>query len=169
MALRKQSNQALEQGILHLNQSLQYAWSLLTNALPPTDHSCKFDWETLSCNPPCSCTLNYKPGDYSLDRACRLRSPKEAIADCATYHVEPSFLFKTVDKVRNRLVSLQAQVMSIAPPSDEDCRWNWQRLKCAPVDFCTLDVQWGDYSLTRSCRLRTDYVEEVDPKVRLGA
>jgi hypothetical protein len=44
------------------------------------------------------------------------------------------------------------------PDTDAECRWDWRSVRCEPACECSVEAQWGDFHLGRSCRLR----EEVD-------
>ena len=40
------------------------------------------------------------------------------------------------------------------PDTDESCDWQWKHMRCEPYCLCSLQFQWGDYHLGRSCRRR---------------
>merc|ERR1711982_67989 len=46
---------------------------LTKHMIPHTNVECKWDWKQFRCEPSCSCTLNYKFGDYHLGRSCRFK------------------------------------------------------------------------------------------------
>eukprot|EP01031_Cornospumella_fuschlensis_P031227 gene31226-37738_t len=136
---------------------------IATHAIPATDPECKFDWHTLDCEPACNCSLQYKVGDYNFDRACRLK-PKALRADCQNFIRTPSPLAKTVKQammiVQNQTDLLAKQLDSVAPATDKECKWSWKKMRCVPSQFCSLDFNWGDYSLSRACRFRTDDIAD---------
>ena len=61
--------------------------------------------------------------------------------------------------ITTKLVELQHRIITQAPASDEECKWNLLQFRCSPVDMCIFDIQFGDYSLDRACRLRVDDVD----------
>lgn len=48
------------------------------------------------------------------------------------------------------------------PETDANCDWNWKHLRCEPYCQCTLQFQWGDYHLGRSCRNRQKNINNND-------
>lgn len=42
------------------------------------------------------------------------------------------------------------------PQTDAQCDWEWKHMRCEPYCLCSLQFQWGDYHLGRSCRNRGD-------------
>jgi len=51
------------------------------------------------------------------------------------------------DVLTNRLI----------PETDSICDWKWKHFRCEPHCLCSLQFQWGDYHLGRSCRQRDEY------------
>jgi hypothetical protein len=42
----------------------------------------------------------------------------------------------------------------LIPPTDAQCDWNWNYLRCEPFCICDYQYKLGDYHVGRSCRLR---------------
>lgn len=148
----------------HLTQAALTLGSVknwIVSKAPPTDDLCYFDWKSLSCAPNCFCTWNAQLGDYSLDRACRMKSKHEIAPGCIGHHPEATIVNKAIDHalliVSNHTSAVMDIINAHSPPTDVECRWNWKKMRCSPKMFCALDFQWGDYSLNRACRFRTDY------------
>ncbi|RYY89651.1 hypothetical protein EON63_00295 [archaeon] len=156
------SAQSFDRTLVNLAKAKDW---VLTHAIPDTDPECKFDWHTLDCEPACRCSLHYKLGDYNFDRACRLK-PKALQVDCQNFIRTPSPLAKSVKQtmniIRNQTDLLAKQLDSVAPATDKECKWSWKKMKCVPSQFCTFEYVWGDYSLTRACRFRTDDLVDDD-------
>lgn len=152
-------------------KTLENLKNWVIESIPPSDEACTFDWKSLSCAPSCYCTMAAKLGDYSPSRACRRKEEHEIEPNCIGHRSEPSIVHRAVGHAKEVVVSqssellakasavVTAKVTANAPPTDEDCRWNWKKMHCSPAAFCGLDYQLGDYSLDRSCRLRTDFDE----------
>jgi hypothetical protein len=52
----------------------------------------------------------------------------------------------------------------LIPPTNSQCDWNWNYLRCEPFCLCDLQYKFGDYHLGRSCRLRESSQGEFVPK-----
>lgn len=156
------SAQSFDRTLINLAKAKDW---VMTHAVPATDPECKFDWHTLDCEPACICSFQYKLGDLNLDRACRLK-PKALQLDCQNFIRSPSPLAKTVEQtmiiIRNQTDLLAKQLDTVAPPTDKECKWSWKKMRCVPSQFCTFEYVWGDYSLGRACRFRTDDLVDDD-------
>lgn len=51
-------------------ESIQH---MIQQNAPKSDDECIFSWKNLKCVPEHMCKMNYKLGDYSINRVCRLR------------------------------------------------------------------------------------------------
>lgn len=187
---------ATTQDSLEQDQSLLDIWltqlqhTIQHDIIPPTDKECTFDWATRSCKPNCRCNLQYRLGDYSLNRACRLTSdtdknclevPSQSkdIENKANGAVENTIIQETaynmlsnmvihvrnftsvlLSPVKTFLVDIYSVVLKTlqehAPESDDICYWSFKKMKCTPAKYCKFNYQWGDYSLSRACRLRAE-------------
>lgn len=41
---------------------------------------------------------------------------------------------------------------NLIPDTDPECKWIWRHMRCESFCECSLQLQWGDYHLGRSCR-----------------
>lgn len=123
-------------------------------AIPTSDPACRFSWRTGSCAPKCMCAFNYKLGDYSLSRACRV---KDSLPSNCTKEVEQK-TNNNVERIMYTIKTIQTiiadNIASRLPPTDEDCTWNMGSLKCIPETICELKFKLGDLNLNRACRIR---------------
>ena len=55
-----------------------------------------------------------------------------------------------------KAAELHHKIITHAPASDKECKWDPLRFRCSPVENCLFEYQYGDYSLDRACRLRVD-------------
>ncbi len=139
----------------------------LFNIIPDTDKQCKFDYVAGHCVPACYCSFQPKLGDYTLSRACRV-VPDDSINQdsCDSSKVNAPWIVRGIKKLSNITNNIKDHIVNHiienAPVTDQECSWNWKRLKCAPEDMCVLDYQFGDYSLTRACRLQLDDFDDDD-------
>ena len=126
-------------------------------AIPPSDSVCRFRWRTGSCEPKCMCSFQYKLGDYSLSRACRL---KENLPSNCTEEIEQLKTNNNVERLMYAIKTVQTivadNIASRLPPTDEDCKWDMNGLKCIPEIRCELKFKLGDVNLNRACRIRED-------------
>lgn len=60
-----------EQSLLEIFSDASRQW-ILQNFAPYTDPQCTFSLKRVQCEPRCECRMDFKLGDYSLGRACRL-------------------------------------------------------------------------------------------------
>ena len=44
-------------------------------------------------------------------------------------------------------------VHRLSPRTDPECRWHYAKARCAPMCTCGFQYKFGDYTLSRSCRL----------------
>jgi len=65
-------------------------------------------------------------------------------------------------------VQIRNKLFSSIPPTDEDCTFSWVFGKCNPHCKCHLAPKFGDYSLTRACRLipLDERDEDCDPEMQ---
>ena len=49
----------------------------------------------------------------------------------------------------------------LTPRTDRECRWSYAQGKCVPKCKCKYQFQWGDYTLSRSCRVNHNETEVV--------
>lgn len=141
--------------------------SKLFDIIPDTDKQCKFDYVAGHCAPACHCSFQPKLGDYTLSRACRIVPDDKIKQDsCDSTEVHAPWILRGIKKISNITNNIKDHVVNHiienAPVTDQECSWNWKRLKCAPEDMCVLDYQFGDYSLTRACRLQLDDFDDDD-------
>jgi len=47
----------------------------------------------------------------------------------------------------------------LTPRTDRECRWSYAQGKCVPKCKCKYQFQWGDYTLSRSCRVNHNATE----------
>ena len=140
----------------------------LLSSVPPTDKECTFDWVIGKCTPMCRCQFRPQWGDYSPSRACRLIVPNAAgEEECEDETKERPWAEKLAEKVRYHAEKMakeanhhiqrgakqtMTKLRELAPPTDEDCVFSLQSLRCEPVDLCVWDLQLGDFSPHRACR-----------------
>jgi len=145
----------------------------LLSSVPPTDKECKFDWVIGKCTPMCRCQFRPQWGDYSPSRACRLNVPytgEEVIAghdQCDDETKERPWAVKLAEEGRYHAEKIAkeahhhiqqgarqvlAKLREVAPPTDDDCTFSLQSLRCEPLDLCVWDFQVGDFSPHRACR-----------------
>ena len=126
-------------------------------AIPSSDPACRFSWRSGSCEPKCLCSFNYKLGDYSLSRACRVK--KILLSNC-TEEVERLKKSNNVERIMYAIKTIQTivadNIASRLPPTDEDCIWDMGNLKCLPEKKCELRFKLGDLNLNRACRIREE-------------
>lgn len=139
----------------------------LFNIIPDTDKQCKFDYVAGHCAPACYCSFQPKLGDYTLSRACRKVSNEQINQEsCDSTKVHAPWIVRGIKKISNITNNIKDHIVNHivenAPVTDQECAWNWRRLKCAPEDMCVLDYQFGDYSLSRACRLQLDDFDDDD-------
>ena len=145
----------------------------LLSSVPPTDKECTFDWVIGKCTPMCHCRFRPQWGDYSPSRACRLIVPhtgeaaagydqceedetKERpwavkLAEEGRYHAE-KIAKEAHHHIQQGAKQALTKLREVAPPTDEDCMFSLQSLRCEPLDLCVWDFQLGDFSPHRACR-----------------
>ena len=52
-------------------------------------------------------------------------------------------------------------VHRLSPRTDPECRWHYAKARCAPICTCGFHYKFGDYTLSRACRLLPS--ERIDP------
>ena len=124
-------------------------------AIPPSDPACRFSWRTGSCEPKCLCAFNYKLGDYSFSRACRM---KTTLHSNCTEEIEQLKTNNNVERIIYAMKTIRTiivdNIASRLPPTDEDCTWDMGSFKCIPESRCELKFKLGDLNLNRACRIR---------------
>lgn len=135
---------------------------IVTKATPPTDKECSFSYKRGRCEPKCQCRMQYRFGDYTAGRMCRLVPAWEKDPACPTREDptdEPVF-------VRGRRAlqtwfrnSVTFYREKVAHPTDEICSFNVKKLRCVPEDECHYRYELGDLHPSRSCRLREGFAE----------
>ena len=139
-----------------LDISIEETKKYLIRAIPSTDQECRFDWKIFTCTPKCKCRMQFKLGDYSLDRACRLRDSvdvNQCTAESESLEEYRSAVEKIQHAVQENVHKVVQKAKEQAPYSDDICSFNWKNMKCQPEKYCQFDYQVGDYSLNRACRL----------------
>lgn len=124
--------------------------------IPKTDSTCSFNWIIGRCQPKCTCGFQPQFGDYNPSRACRLLDYTDVDPSCNASIEDKPWILKITKKLRDTAKSIKTSIAEHAPITDAECTWNWRQFKCYPEKECVLNYQLGDYSLDRSCRIRTD-------------
>ena len=145
----------------------------LLASVPSTDSECSFDWVIGKCTPMCRCQFRPQLGDYSPSRACRLIVPNAGEVgsagheQCGDETTERPWAIKLAEKVRYHAEKIakeahhhiqqgakqaMTKLREVAPPTDKDCVFSLESLRCQPVDLCVWDFQLGDFSPDRACR-----------------
>lgn len=142
--------------------TISYVQKKLGQGAPETDLECSYDYIVGRCVPVCDCKLQPKLGDYSLSRACRLVE-METIIDgnelapppCDASKISMTPWVVRLSKFIMHLINTVARyIHEHAPPSDEECKFKLLSFSCSPIEACEFSYQFGDYSLSRACRLR---------------
>lgn len=148
-----------------LEEWIESLQSNVIRSIPESDSQCFFLWRSMSCEPSDRCTLKYKFGDYSPNRACRLRTGNDTTVELPIlkhFSSVSKIAMKSVSFVHNHWKQLMDKVKEKSPPSDDLCSWSFKRLACIPSKYCSLNYKFGDYSLNRACRLKEDEEFTVD-------
>lgn len=53
-----------------------------TRLTPRTDRECRWSYKQGKCVPKCRCKYQFKPGDYTLSRSCRVNANATEVAAC---------------------------------------------------------------------------------------
>ena len=158
----------------------------LLSSVPPTDKECTFDWIIGKCTPMCRCQFRPQMGDYSPSRACRLITHQHSGEEegragienqCEDETKERPWAAKLAEKVqfhaekiakeahhhiRQGAQKAMTKLREVAPPTDEDCVFSLESLRCQPADLCVWDFQLGDFSPDRACRHKLTVDGEED-------
>lgn len=159
----KEAIRVIEKGIV---QSVGFVKNKIEQGAPHTDEECGFDYIVGRCTPVCDCNLQPKLGDYSLGRACRFIDKleigveaSELVPPCDPDEFDTKPWVRRFSRRFMRVLkNVIAHIKEHAPPTDTECTFEWLHFKCK--QGCEFSYQYGDYSLTRACRLK---VEMDDP------
>lgn len=157
-------NRALSQGQESEDKTLLEEWIenlqlKVIHSIPHSDSECLFMWRNISCEPSYRCRLKYQFGDYSPNRACRLRTGNETTFNLPMlkqFAGASKVVAKSISLVRGQWGKVVEKVKQQSPPSDDLCSWSLKKLSCIPSKYCSLNYRLGDYSLNRACRLKED-------------
>lgn len=114
---------------------------VLTRTVPPTDSECDFNWTRLRCEPKCLCGSRLRFGDYTPGRSCRLLHPWERSPDCENVwdpSDEPALRRLGAAAVGTLKAMKRAYDSRVAPPTDPECRFDLETMRCEPRPACHL-------------------------------
>jgi hypothetical protein len=130
------------------------------SSIPETDEICNFNIITGKCTNSCYCEFRPVLGDYTPSRMCRLIVPEKLNTSCDPLQKDPAWMIesaKIVKKIVTTIVVSGAErIKDRAPPSDSECSFSLKSMQCSPDDQCVFSYQFGDYSLSRSCRFKIE-------------
>ena len=166
---------AIGDRIFSAHKTVKGAISEVLKGAPATDPECSFDYIQGLCVPRCDCTFAPKVGDYTLSRACRLHtsitggSGTEKLADLSATECDSSkklepWVIRLSKHIIKRVNTLKVHIKENAPATDEECTFSVSRMNCVPSHSCVFDYHYGDYSLSRACRLILDDEDVLDLK-----
>jgi hypothetical protein len=158
---------AIGHHISSVHKTVKGAVAEVLKGAPATDPECSFDYIQGVCVPRCDCTFVPKLGDYTLSRACRLHSSThdgsgtEKLADPSATECDSSkklepWVIRLSKRVIKHVNTLKVHIKENAPATDEECTFSLSRMNCVPSHSCVFDYHYGDYSLSRACRLILD-------------
>eukprot|EP01041_Mallomonas_annulata_P010745 gene10745-22446_t len=130
---------------------------VVISSIPATDELCKFNYTTGYCYPRNQCRLQFKMGDYTLSRACRLVNID--YINIVDDDNDP-WVVRLGGVVLRQMEKGLNLLRKHAPPTDDECSWDFRRSTCIPFNQCYFDYQLGDFSPHRSCRAIRDIIDE---------
>ena len=84
-----------------------------------------------------------------------------------------------IDTLKNKIVSLEKRlqdkspfpwsenvkflknsIVAVLPTTDQQCHFDWNTFSCSPLCSCEWKPKFGDISLDRACRLRTENISD---------
>ncbi|KAJ0407158.1 hypothetical protein P43SY_001116 [Pythium insidiosum] len=92
-----------------------------------TDDTCIWATAKVRCEPQEFCSYQYRFGDWTLSKSCRVRP-----------------------EVKVPVVNNTAPT----PIDDNACEWDYRRARCDPQALCSYQYRFGDLTLGQSCRVR---------------
>lgn len=114
---------------------------VLTRTVPPTDSECDFNWTRLRCEPKCLCGSRLRFGDYTPGRSCRLLHPWERSPDCENaWDPSDEPAFRRLGAAAEGTLRAMKRVYDsrVAPPTDPECRFDLETMRCEPRPACHL-------------------------------
>ena len=125
---------------------------------PRTDPECRWHYAKARCAPMCTCGFQYKFGDYTLSRSCRLLPPERVDAACDPRSIEDEAgAFEKLSRFATKLARDIGRFLDeAAPRTDGACRFALGQMQCEPSERCALRYRFGDFSPGRACRLRDE-------------
>mmetsp|Transcript_33168 Transcript_33168/g.87592 ORF Transcript_33168/g.87592 Transcript_33168/m.87592 type:complete len:350 (+) Transcript_33168:158-1207(+) len=172
-----------EKSLLEVFGDAAKTW-LLNHLAPTSDKQCQFNWKLARCEPRCLCSLQYRFGDYTVGRSCRMIEPEFRNETCDPLAPELSGWRKVsatgkqvatsskraaskakklgakgVSRAKRAVEDLGTLIETSAPATD-DCGFNLKGgFKCD--EGCSLQPKLGDYSFRRACRVAPEKPPEV--------
>lgn len=75
------------------------------------------------------------------------------VADVRSSHTAAEFFMNPHTREILAVVQGDRRYETVVPPiSDGECKWNFWRAECRPRDKCSYQYNYGDWSLSQSCR-----------------
>mmetsp|Transcript_12405 Transcript_12405/g.18608 ORF Transcript_12405/g.18608 Transcript_12405/m.18608 type:complete len:297 (+) Transcript_12405:130-1020(+) len=143
--------------------SEQFKQFVVTRITPKTDRECIFNYKRWRCEPKCDCEFHFKFGDYSPSRMCRRIPDFQKDPTCSNFRNDPSDepVFRRIKRKIGSMFGglLRNYTEILAVPTDDDCVFDLQRLKCFPDDVCSFRYKLWDLSLSQSCRRKDGNVQ----------
>ena len=69
-----------EKSLLEVFGDAAKTW-LLNHLAPTSDKQCQFNWKLARCEPRCQCSLQYRFGDYTVGRSCRMVRSRRRVGE----------------------------------------------------------------------------------------
>lgn len=130
------------------------------SSIPETDEICNFNIIAGKCTNSCYCEFRPVFGDYTPSRMCRLIVTENLNKSCDPLQKDPAWMIESAKIVKKLVttivVSGAERIKDRAPPSDSECSFSLKSMQCSPDDQCVFNYQFGDYSLSRSCRFKIE-------------
>ena len=105
---------------------------------PRTDPECRWHYAKARCAPMCTCGFQYKFGDYTLSRSCRLLPSERVDAACDPRSIEDEAgAFEKLSRFATKLARDIGRFLDeAAPRTDGACRFALGQMQCEPSERC---------------------------------